>query len=82
MRKVNKRQFQEVLDRSGSSLMRAAEDLGIAESTVSRWRDAVPGYAEWYAVARSVMTPEQREQVDTQFRRRARRRQLVLGAWW
>jgi len=76
---MNKRQLQDLLDRGGSSLMRAAEDLGVAESTVSRWTDQVPGYAEYYAYARVVMTPEQRAEPDARFRRRRRTRQLELA---
>jgi hypothetical protein len=62
---MNKREFQAILDRTGSSLMLAAEHLGIAKSTVSRWNERVPGYAEWYAQARLVMTEEQRAAIDT-----------------
>lgn len=37
----------------GLSLGRLCEDIGIAQSTASRWTDRVPDYAEWYA--RSVI---------------------------
>jgi hypothetical protein len=78
---MNKRQFQDLLDRSDSSLMRAAEDLGVAESTVSRWKDAVPGYAEWYAHARALLTPAQRLEIDRRFRRKPRRSRQLELAW-
>ena len=75
---MNKRQFQDLLDRSDSSLMRAAEDLGVCPSTVSRWTDRVPGYAEWDAIARTILTPEQLAKLDGRFRRRARQ---LADAW-
>jgi hypothetical protein len=61
---MNKREFQALLDQSGSSLMRCARDLGLAQSTVSRWKKEVPHYAVWYAKARLIMTPEQRDLID------------------
>ena len=68
---MKKREFQALLDDGGSSLMKTAVDLGLAKSTVSRWRTNVPRYAQWYAVARALMTPEQLTEIDSRFRRRA-----------
>jgi transposase len=68
---MNKREFQAMLDRSGSSLMKAATDLGLANSTVSRWIAEVPGYAQWYAHARALMTKEQLAEIDARFRTKA-----------
>lgn len=56
---MTKRELQAVLDRSGATLYRLCKDLGLALSTASRWRDEVPGYAEWYARSLVEMTDEQ-----------------------
>jgi len=57
---MGKRDLQALMDRWGGNLSRLSRDLGIAQSTSSRWRDEVPGYARFYAAAMAVTTPEQR----------------------
>jgi hypothetical protein len=63
-RTMNKREFQEQVRATGSSLLKAAKHLGIAESTVTRWGDKVPGYAEWYAKARKHIPPDALARLD------------------
>jgi hypothetical protein len=57
---MGKRDLQALMDRWGGNLSRLGRDLGLAQSTTSRWRAEVPGYARFYAAAMAVMTPEQR----------------------
>ena len=70
---MNKREFQALLDRSGSSLMKAAADLDLSQSTVSRWSDEVPGYAQWYAVARTYLSSLALAEIDARFRKPRKR---------
>lgn len=74
---MNKREFQNILDKGRSSLMLAAKDLGVAQSTVSRWTSSVPQYAQWYAIARAIMTDEQRAQMDAHFREGSRNKHIT-----
>lgn len=60
---MSKRRLQEMLDRSGLKLADLCRDLGIAQSTASRWTADVPGYAWWYAASMAEMTDEQRRLV-------------------
>lgn len=50
---MTRNELKAMLRLHGLSLGRLCEDIGIAQSTASRWTDRVPDYAEWYA--RSVI---------------------------
>lgn len=59
---MGKRDLQALLDAWGGNLTRLGRDLDLAQSTTSRWRHDIPGYAKFYAAAMAVMTPEQRDE--------------------
>jgi hypothetical protein len=75
---MTKDEFRDVIEATGSSLMRAARHLGLAESTVSRWTE-VPQYAEWYARAICIWSTPTRWTTSA-----AHRAWPSIGAivWW